>query len=221
MMLSIPFLQALLWGAVTTLELALCACALGLALSVWYIFMQQLGFKKMIKCFNGFNLIVRALPELVTLFVIYFSLMAVVNLYLPFDIYIPPFLAGTIALGLTFSAYASPTIQGAFDAIPRAQVESARALGLNAWQVFKKVQIPQAFYYALPGLGNLWVTLLKDTAFVALIGLPEIMSRAQLAIATTKQPFNYYLIAALMYLVLTTTSQWGLNKLEEKYKLNV
>lgn len=213
-----PFLDAILWAALITLALALAAGTLGLFLAVLYTFLVQLGFKKTYTFFASINVVLRALPELVTLFVIYFSLTAFINDRLPFNIYMPPFLAGTLALGLTFSAYATQTILGAFKAISTGQKESGVALGLSTWQTFYRIQLPQAGYYALPGLGNLWITLLKDTAFVSLIGLPEIMNRAQLAISTTKQPFNYYLLAALLYLIMTSISQWGIHQLEHHYK---
>lgn len=219
--MDIPFFKALLWGASITLSLGICALLLGLTLSLLYTLCEQFKYKTVSALFSGFNFVVRALPEIVTLFVIYFSLTALINTLSPITIYMPPFLAGVLALGITYAAYASQTIAGAFKMIPTEQAQSAAALGMRQHEIFFRIQVPQACYYALPGLGNLSITLLKDTAFVSLIGLPEIMNTAELAIATTKAPFTYYIIAATFYLLLTSLSSWGLKQLERKTNLDV
>jgi ABC-type arginine transport system permease subunit len=123
------------------------------------------------------------------------------------------FLAGTVGLALIFGSYASQVFRGAFLAIPLGQGEAARALGLNRRQVFAHILLPQAWRHALPGLSNLWLVLLKDTALVSLIGLADLMNKSQVAASTTHQPFVFFLTAALLYLIMTSISQGLLRKL--------
>ena len=93
------------------------------------------------------------------------------------------------------------------------------ALGFNRWQIFRYIQLPQVWRYALPGLGNLWLVLLKDTALVSLIGLPEMMSQTKVAASSTGQPFLFYCVAAGLYLIMTTLSQWVLDYLVKRVRL--
>jgi len=101
--------------------------------------------------------------------------------------------------------------RGAFLAVDKGQVDAGRAVGFSSWQLFVLIQLPQAWRHAIPGLGNLWLILLKDTAIVSLIGLSEIMNEAKNAASTTHQPFTYYLAASLIYLVITSVSQQALD----------
>jgi len=78
---------------------------------------------------------------------------------------------------------------------------------MRRWQSFRLILLPQAWRHALPGLSNLWLVLLKDTALVSLIGLSDLMMRTQVAAVTTQRPFTFYFTAALIYLVLTTISE--------------
>ena len=94
------------------------------------------------------------------------------------------------------------------------QAEAGKALGLTGWFIFKKILLPQAWRHALPGLGNLWLVLLKDSALVSLVGLGDLMNKAQIAASTTHQPFKFYLLAAGCFLILTTLSQWLLKRYE-------
>lgn len=80
-------------------------------------------------------------------------------------------------------------------------------MGLPGWIIFKRIVLPQAWHHALPGLGNLWLVLLKDSALVALIGLGDLMNKAQLAASTTREPFKFYVMAAFLFLLLTSVSQ--------------
>ncbi len=100
------------------------------------------------------------------------------------------FFAGMIALAVVFAAYCSEVLQSAFQAIPRGQYEAGEALGLRRGQTMRKIILPQLVRIALPGLGNLWMALLKDTALVSVIGLSDICARPALPRASPSRPSN-------------------------------
>jgi polar amino acid transport system permease protein len=116
------------------------------------------------------------------------------------------FAAGVTALSIAFGAYATEVFRAAIQALPKGQWESAYALGLPRLTTFYRIILPQVWRLALPGLGNLFQVLLKDTALVSVVGLNDIMRQAYVATGSTKEPFTFYMAAALIYLGLTAIS---------------
>ena len=102
-------------------------------------------------------------------------------------------------------------------AIPKGQWESGAALGLSRAYTFINLIMPQVWRHALPGLSNQWLVLLKDTALVSLIGVDDLMRQAGYINTNTHEPFTWYGIAALIYLVITLISQAGIRKLELRF----
>jgi len=90
------------------------------------------------------------------------------------------------------------------------------ALGLSKWRIFTKLILPQMWRIALPGLGNLFMILMKDTALVSVVGLEEIMRHAAIGVTVTKQPFTFYMVAAFMYLGMTVLAMAGMHILEQR-----
>ena len=105
-----------------------------------------------------------------------------------------------------FGAFSSEVFRGAFLAVPKGQIEAAIACGMTPWQVFHRIRMPQMWRYALPGLGNLWMVLLKDTSLISIIALDELLRWSKVAAETTKQPFTFYITAAVIYLLFTMVS---------------
>ncbi|MEL6291938.1 MAG: ABC transporter permease subunit, partial [Pseudomonadota bacterium] len=83
---------------------------------------------------------------------------------------------------------------------------AAKAVGMSGAQRFWRILVPQVARFALPGLGNVWQFTLKDTSLISVIGLVEIMRQSQIAAGSTREPFTFYLMAAILYLVLTSAS---------------
>ena len=106
--------------------------------------------------------------------------------------------------------------RGAILAIPKGHREAGLALGLSAPRIFWRLILPQMWRIALPGLGNLFMILMKDTALVSVIGLEELMRRSQIAVTASKEPFTFYMVAALIYLGLTVVAMIGLHFLERR-----
>ncbi|ACJ18824.1 ABC transporter permease [Coxiella burnetii] len=194
-------------GVMVTLAVSLCAVIFGMGLAILFTLTEfsQLKFlKSIVKSITAF---IRGLPELLVLFAIYFGGSALLTKLFHRSVQVSAFSAGVLALGMIFAAYAVQTLRGALLAIPKGQTEAGKAMGLPGWIIFKRIVLPQAWHHALPGLGNLWLVLLKDSALVALIGLGDLMNKAQLAASTTREPFKFYVMAAFLFLLLTSVSQ--------------
>lgn len=207
------YIWQILAGTWVTLKLASAACVFGLIFGMVGALLESIQTTWLRYTTTSVIFLIRGLPELLILFFIYFGCTAILNKLLGRYVEISPFVAGVIALGSIFGAYASQVFRGAFLSIERGQIDAGLAMGLSRRQIIMRIQIPQAWRHALPGLGNLWLVLLKDTAIVTLIGLSDLMNQSKLAASTTHQPFTFYLVAAGIYLVITSLSQTVLNYL--------
>ena len=214
------FGPALLAGTLMTIQLALCALALGLVLGLLGA-LAKTSPNKFLQWLGGtYSTIVRGVPELLWVLLIYFgtvNLMRELGTLLgnP-ELELNAFAAGVIALGLCFGAYATEVFRGAILAIPRGHREAGQALGLSKVLIFWRIILPQMWRIALPGLGNLFMILMKDTALVSVIGLEEIMRRSQIAVSLSKEPFHFFLIAAFIYLSLTVLAMTAMHFLEQR-----
>lgn len=210
------YLPQILQGTWITIQVACCSLSLGLVLGLLGAVLESSKWLPIRSLATAIISIVRGTPELLFLFFIYFGGTLLMTGIMGHYVNVSAFLAGVLGLAMIFGSYASQVFRGAFLAIPIGQIEAARALGLNRPLIFFHIQLPQAWRHALPGLGNLWLVLLKDTALVSLIGLGDLMNRSQVAASTTHQPFLFYLTAALLYLILTTVSQGIMQKLSSR-----
>lgn len=201
------YLPQLLLGVVITIKVALLALVFGLSLGLISAVAESSKIRFLRYLFSGWNALMRGLPELLILFFVYFGSSEVANRIFHYSHNVSAFAAGVIALGFIFAAYAAQTFRGAFLAISHGQTEAAHAVGLSRWQTFYFIQLPQVWRHALPGLSNLWLVLLKDTALVSLIGLSDLMMRTQTAAVSTGRPFTFYATASVMYLILTSVSE--------------
>ena len=208
----------LLRGAWLTIRLAIATLPVGLALG-FLVALAKRSRSKLLRAFGeGFSTIFRGLPELLTLFLVFyggqFLLQALVHLVSGVDIHVSAFLAAVVALGLVFAAYASEVFAAAFNGIPIGQWEAAAAIGLHRWHTMRLVILPQLIRIALPGLANLWLLLLKDTALVSVIALDDLLRMTSNAVGHTSQPFFFYLVACMIYLTISIVSSFGINAIE-------
>ena len=168
-----------------------------------------------------YTTLIRGVPDLVLMLLIFYSLqtwLTGITQALDWEyIEINPFVAGIITLGFIYGAYFTETFRGAMLAVPRGQVEAATAYGLSRTQRFRFVVFPQMIRFALPGIGNNWMVILKATALVSIIGLADLVKAAQDAGKSTYQLFYFLVLAALIYLVITSTSNYVLRWLERRY----
>jgi len=209
------FLSLMFIAALMTLGLAVCSLVAGLLLSMLFAVLE--ANRVVGKPMAVLVALLRGLPEILVVLLVYFGSSEVVEMITGEYIEFGAFGCGVFALSLIFAAYASQTLRGAIQAIPKGQWESGAALGLSKGYTFLHIIMPQVWRHALPGLSNQWLVLLKDTALISLIGVDDLMRQAQLINTNTHQPFTWYGIAALIYLVVTLVSQVGIRKLELRF----
>ena len=159
-----------------------------------------------------YTTVIRGVPELLVIYLFFFgsggAVMWVARQFGYVDyIQLDSFTIGVLAVGVISGAYSTEVIRGAFQAIPAAQIEAGRAVGMSGWTIFRRVTTPQMLRLALPGLGNVWQLTLKDTALISVTALAELMRMANVAAGSTREPFIFYLAAACLYLLMTTVSQ--------------
>ncbi|NMG40137.1 ABC transporter permease subunit [Chelativorans sp. ZYF759] len=127
-----------------------------------------------------------------------------------------------LAFALVFGAFAANTLRGAMEAVPKAQIETAEAYGMTRGQAFRRVLLPQMWVYALPGLSNLWMILIKATPLLFLLGIQDIvfwareLGGAKTSLYTYPHPdwrVWYFLVVLIFYLLLTWVSQFGFERL--------
>ncbi|MBC9742399.1 ABC transporter permease [Pseudomonas syringae pv. syringae] len=168
-----------------------------------------------------YTTLIRGVPDLVLMLLIFYSLQTWLTMLtdaMEWEyIEINPFGAGVITLGFIYGAYFTETFRGAILSVPRGQVEAATAYGLKRGQRFRYVVFPQMMRYALPGIGNNWQVLLKATALVSIIGLADLVKASQDAGKSTYQLFYFLVLAALIYLLITSASNFALRWAERYY----
>jgi ABC-type arginine transport system permease subunit len=169
--------------------------------------------------------LIRGLPDLVLMLLVFYGGQMLLNQgaeALGWEtIDVPPFAAGTLTIGFVFGAYLTETFRGAILAIPKGQIEAAMAYGLSPAQAVRRIVLPQMVRHAIPGFSNNWLVMIKATALVSLIGLDDMVHRANLAAAATREPFTFYAAVALLYLAVTTVSIGLLSRLEKRFSLGV
>ncbi|WP_109127574.1 arginine ABC transporter permease ArtQ [Aggregatibacter segnis] len=209
------YFSLMLTAALMTLGLAVCSLVLGLFLGMLFAVLEANRFVG--KPTAMLVALLRGLPEILVVLLVYFGSSELVELLTGEYVEFGAFGCGVFALSLIFAAYASQTLRGAIQAIAKGQWESGTALGLSKGYTFLRIIMPQVWRHALPGLSNQWLVLLKDTALISLIGVDDLMRQAQLINTNTHQPFTWYGIAALIYLLVTLVSQVGIRKLELRF----
>ena len=213
--------KALLQGAGVTISIALATLPFGLALGLLVALGKRSRNMILRSVATLYTTIFRGIPELLTLYVIYFGLQILLQSLwkasgFPGEFEMSPFLAGMISLGMVLAAFSAEVWLGALNAIQKGQREAAAALGLTTLQAFRLVIFPQLMRVALPGLGNNWMVLLKETSLVSVITLQDTMFIATRANVVTKEPFVFFGAAALIYLFFSVISTMLLDRAEAR-----
>jgi histidine transport system permease protein len=223
------FLQgygSLIWsGTWATIELALLSMLLSVIIGLVGASSKLSNSRFLRSVATGYTTIIRSIPDLVIMLLLFYSIQILLNHvteWLEVDqIDINPFLAGVVTLSFIYGAYFTETFRGAFQSVPRGQIEAAVAYGMSPWKVFKRVLFPQMMRFALPGIGNNWQVLIKATALVSIIGLSDIVKATQDAGKSSMQLFYFTIVGAFIYLAITTVSSIVLTWLEHRYSVGV
>ncbi|MDO6564714.1 ABC transporter permease [Amphritea sp. 1_MG-2023] len=205
------FGHLLISGTWITIQLALASLVVGLVFGLTGAAAKLSNNRVARWLATGYTTLVRGLPELLLVLTIYFGgsqLLMWIASGFGYDEYIEigPFIAGVAALSIAFGAYATEVFRMAMMEIPAGQWESGLACGMSPRRTFFRIILPQVWRLAIPGLGNLFQVLLKDTALVSVVGLNDIMRQSQVAISATKEPFTFFMVAACIYLLLTAAT---------------
>lgn len=205
-------------GAAITLALSVATLPIGIAAGFGIALSAQSTDPLIRASARIYTTLFRGIPELLTLFVVYYGTQFAVSqasrALFGVPVEVSPFLAGMVALGLVLSSYAAEVFLSAFRSISIGQYEAAHALALTRWQTMRLVIFPQLIRIALPALSNLWLSLMKDTALVSVINLNDLLRQTSIAVSATKEPFFFYALACLVYLALSIISSAGIGRID-------
>ncbi|TFB56310.1 amino acid ABC transporter permease [Cryobacterium tagatosivorans] len=202
-----PFLPFLLTGALVTIEISVLATALGLVLGLIAALARMSPFKPIRWVADFYVWSIRGTPVLVQLFIVYFGLPQI-------GIELGAMLAAVLALGANTGAYVAEILRGGILAVPAGQIEAAESLGMSSAKVMRRIILPQAFRLSIPALGNQAVSMLKESSLASLVTVNELMMVSQRFAATNYAYMEFYIVAAVIYLVMTTGMSWILGKIE-------
>lgn len=238
-------------GALITIQLAVYALFIAVVLGLITAIAKHSGGKLANLFATAYTSVVRGVPDLVLMMLIFFGLQVGLNdlsewlyelheTYAINDFYIAQgwdtlsafyddglyisideFSAGVITIGFIFGAYMAETFRGALLSVDAGQIEAAKAYGMPESKIFRRIMFPLMMRFALPGIGNNWLVLVKTTALVSVIGLSDMVKLAKDAATQTFEPFLFFIPVALVYLAITTVSEIALKYLEIRYNRGV
>lgn len=208
----------LLRGLAHTLEIAAGAYALGLGIGIAGAAGKLYGGAVVRDLLDAYTTIVRAVPELVLILLLYYAGTDLLNRGLEAAgfgrVDISGLAAGIGVLGIVQGAYAIEVMRGAILAIPQGQIEAARAYGMSGLLILRRVTVPAMLPFAIPGLANLWLIVTKDTALLAVVGFNELAQETRQAAGATKAYFTFFMAAGLLYLALSLVSNAVIRRIE-------
>lgn len=217
-----PFI---LEGMLLTIQLAVISLFVALALGLLSATAKLSKNRAANIVAEAYTTLIRGVPDIVLMFILFFGGQILVNsiadkLGLGY-IEVSEFVAGFVTIGFIFGAYMAETFRGAILAVPQGEIEAGYAFGMTPLQVFQRITFPACVRHALPGFGNNWLVLAKTTALVSVIGLEDMVFRAAQAGGSLRQPFTFYFVVAILYLIITAVSDGGLRWLDKRYSAGV
>lgn len=213
-------------GTILTLEVSLASLFIAMLLGICGALAKLSRARSLRLIAQIYTTTIRGIPDLVLMLLVFYGGQMFINQLGPMLGYegyidINPFIAGVSTIGFIFGAYMTETFRGAILAVNKGQLEAGTAYGMSAFMVFRRITLPQMVRHALPGFGNNWLVLIKTTALVSIIGLNDMVRKAGLAAGATREPFTFYLVVAINYLVITSISIYILKQLERRYSVGV
>ena len=194
----------LLRGALLTIELSASAMGLGLVLAILCAYGKAAGPKPVRALVAAYVELIRNTPFLVQIFIFYFSLPVI-------GIRLDANTAALAAMTVNLGAYASEIVRAGIEAIPRGQIEAARALGLRRLQIFRFVVIFPALKTVYPALTSQFILLMLGSSVVSTISAVELTAVTNSLQSTTFRAFEFYFVATGLYLVMSLGFRAALN----------
>ena len=208
----VKYYSYFLKGTEITIILAISSVFFGTILGLTLSLLRRSRFKILSLISKAYVEFMRGTPILVQIYIIYIGLPKLVGTDLP-DI-----IVGAIALALNSSAYVSEIIRAGIEAVDKGQLEAARSLGMNQCLAMFEIIIPQAFKNILPALGNEFISVIKESSMVSVIGVAELMYNAGIVRGNTALGLEPVIIAAALYFVITFGLTRCLGQIERRLK---
>ena len=225
MAIVIDYMPLILKGMLLTVEVAVLSLLISMVLGMLGALAKLSGSRLGRGIAGIYTTVIRGIPDLVLMTLIFFGGQILVNDLgekLGWEyIDVNPFIAGVITIGVIFGAYMAESFRGGILAVSRGEIEAGYAFGMTPLTVFLRITLPAMVRHALPSFGNNWLVLTKATALVSVIGLQDMVYNAGLAGGSTRKPFTFFLVAALLYLVITGVSDIGVRWLDRRYSVGV
>ena len=200
------------------MTIAVGATVLGLSIGICGAYGKLYGGAVLRDLFEVYTTIVRAVPELVLILMLYFAGTDLINQLLAAFGYPPTDINGVVVgifvLGIVQGAYSTEVLRGAILAVPQGQIEAARAYGMSPGLLLRRITLPAMLPFAIPGLANLWLIATKDTALLAIVGVNELTQVTRTAAGATKAYFTFFMAAGAIYLALTLFSTAIIGRVE-------
>lgn len=211
------------FGFFMTLKISLSAFLIAFSLGLVFALFNLSGSRILNAVALVYTTVVRALPEMLMILIVYFAVAGLVEKMVISaglageQFQVSPFWTAVFALAFVSGAFMAEVIRAGLSAVPRGGIEAAQAMGMSEFKIFIRVILPQMLRHALPGLGNLWLGITKDSAIVSVLGaFGELLQTAYRAGAATKEYGFFYGLSALLFLVITILSIVGLHLLERR-----
>ena len=217
----IKWIPTFIDGMIVTVVLSLMTVFLGSIIGLVATFLQQSQKKSLKAVANIYTQIIRGTPLLVQLYIWLYGLPLIgISLpTLPFlgDVYgSREFLTAVVALSINSGAYICELLRGGLESIDKGQMEAGRSLGLSRKETMKSVIIPQAIRVVLPGLGNEFIAMIKESSIVSVVGIFDVMYTSNIVKAATYSIFEPLIIVAIIYFFLTYSLTGIMKQLEKR-----
>lgn len=182
-------------GIAYTVMVTLACSATGLVLGLGIAMLRQLNFTGVNRLLSLLVYILRAIPVLVLLFIVFFGLPNI-------GLQVPPLVSMMLSLGVIAGAYLAEVFRGALASIDPNEIMAAEAMGLSRWQILKDIELPQMLRFSVPGMINEFTTVLKYSPFAYTVGIPDVMKQAMALSAATLRGVEIYLAVGLIYFAI-------------------
>jgi polar amino acid transport system permease protein len=212
----------LLRGAWMTLQISVCAYAIGLLIGLAGA-LGKLGGNRVTRAvLNFYTTFVRASPELILILLLYYAgtglLNSLLSTYGYTSVHVSGFAAAVSVLGFMYGAYVTEVLRAAIQAVPIEQIDAATAFGMTPRLRFRRIVVPAMIPFAIPGMANLWLEVTKNSSLIAVVGYTELLLAARQAAGNTKLYLLFFSCAALVYLAITLASTQLFKRVEAHYR---
>ena len=205
-------LQILLQGAGYTLLITFSCAATALVVGLGISMARELGGRWVSAVLSALVYVLRGVPMLVLLFIVFFGLPGI-------GLDVPPLVAMMLSLGLISGAYLSEVFRGALAAVSPNEVLAARSMGFSRFQTLRLIKIPQMLRFSVPGMVNELTTVLKYSPFAYTVGLPEITKQAMALVAMTMRGIEIYAAIGLIYFAIYRLLLSAVRLIEKHYAI--